>query len=70
MKGKNGIQMCVHPKFLEMCKDMQDDRVKLGKERSKELSQKRLTLTLYKIFKHDARLYNMVLNAEIDKNEI
>jgi hypothetical protein len=70
MKGTNGVQMNVHPKFLEICKDIQDDRVKKGKERSKELSHKRLTLTLFKLLKHDLKLYEIIVDAEIDKNEI
>ena len=70
MKGTNGVQMNVHPKFLEICKDIQDDRIRKKKERSKELSHKRLTLTLYKLFKHDKALYDLIVNAEIDKNEV
>lgn len=70
MKGTNGVQMSVHPKFWELCKDIQDERVRRGKERSKELSHKRLSLTIYKLLKHDEKLMELILNAEIDKNEI
>lgn len=70
MKGQNGVQMNVHPKFLEICKDIQDDRIRKGKERSKELSHKRLTLTLYKLLKHDLKLYDIIVNAEINKDEV
>ena len=70
MKGKNGVQMNVHPKFLEICKDIQDERIALKKERSKELSHKRLSLTLYKLLKSDKNLYNMIINAEINKDEV
>ncbi len=69
-KGPAGVQMNVHPKFLELFKDMQDDRIKHGKERSKELSHKRLSLTIYKLFKQDKRIYDTIITAEIDKNEV
>lgn len=70
MRGSNGVQMNVHPKFLEICKDMKDARVANKKERSRELSDKRLTLTLFKLLKQDKNLYNLIVNAEIDKNEV
>jgi hypothetical protein len=70
MKGNGGVQMQVHSKFLELFKDIQDERIRLGKERSKELSHKRLSLTLYKLIKFDKKIYDLILNAEIDKNEI
>lgn len=70
MKGANGIQMQVHPKFLEICKAIKDERVKLGKERSGELSNKRLTLTLYKLLNARLDLYKTIINAEIKLNEI
>lgn len=70
MKGMAGVQMQVHPKFLELFKDIQDERVKKGKERSKELSHKRLSLTICKLIKYDKKIYDLIVNAEIDKNEI
>jgi hypothetical protein len=70
MKGLNGVQMQVHPKFLELCKNIKDDRVKLGKERSGDLSFKRLSLTICKLLKVKSEIYNTIINAEIDLNEI
>lgn len=70
MKGSIGVQMQVHPKFLEIIKDIIDDRVKIKKERSGELSYKRLTLTIYKLLKGDVFAYNKIVTANIDLNEV
>lgn len=70
MKGNNGVQMQVHRKFLDVFKQIKDDRVKLKKESSGELSNKRLSLTIYKLFKSKPELYNMIINAEIDLKEV
>jgi len=70
MKGANGIQMQVHPDFWKLMKDIKDDRVKEGKERSGKLSDKRLSLTIFKLFKSRIDLYNLIINAEIDLNEV
>lgn len=70
MKGINGVQMQVHPKFWEVIKNIKDDRVTLGKERSGKLSDKRLSLTLYKLLKSRKDIYDLLVNAEINLNEI
>jgi len=71
MKGVNGVQMQVHPKFLEVCKDIKDERIKIGKERANDLSFKRLSLTFYKLLTSKKEIYDLILNAEINlKNEI
>ena len=70
MKGNNGIQVQVHPKFWAILKEIQNERIKRGKEGNGELSHKRLSLTLYKRIKQDPLLYGWLVNVEIDKNEI
>ena len=70
MRGVNGVQMQVHPNFLDLCKDIKDERIRLKKERSGELSNKRLTLTFYKLLKSKPELFSLIVNAEIDINEI
>lgn len=70
MRGVNGVQMQVHPNFLELCKDIKDERIRLKKERNGELSNKRLTLTFYKLLKNKPELFNLMVSAEIDLNEI
>jgi len=69
MKGLNGVQMQVHPKFLELCKDIKDDRINLKKERNGELSFKRLSLTIYKLLKIKPDIYKMIVQADIDLKE-
>lgn len=61
----NGVQMSVHPKFWNMCKDIIDERVGMKKERSGELSQKRLTLALANLIPIIPGAYEAILNAEI-----
>lgn len=70
MKGNNGVQVQVHPKFWQILKEIQNERIKKGKEGNGELSHKRLSLTLYKRLKQDLELYNWILNVEINKDEI
>lgn len=70
MRGVNGVQMQVHPNFLDLCKDIKDERIRLKKERNGELSNKRLTLTFYKLLKTKPELFNLMVSAEIDLNEI
>jgi hypothetical protein len=70
MKGNNGIQVQVHPKFWAVLKEIQNERIKKGKEGNGELSHKRLSLTLFKRIKQDIALYDWLVNVEIDKNEI
>lgn len=70
MKGANGVQMQVHPKFQDIVKQIQTDRIKNGKDKIGELSHKRLSLSLYKRLKQDSVLYDWIINVEIDKNEI
>ena len=48
MRGINGIQMQVHPVFIDFKKKLKNDRIREGKEGSGELSDKRLTKTLSK----------------------
>jgi hypothetical protein len=72
MKGINGVQCQVHPKFLEMLHEIQNERIKLkldSKSGINSLSTKRLSLTLYKLFKSRLDIYSLILNAVIDKNE-
>ena len=69
MKGLNGIQMSLHPKFWELMKDIKDERVKLGKERAGKLSDKRLSLTIYKLLNSRKDLLELLINAEINLNE-
>ncbi|MFW6229986.1 MAG: hypothetical protein ACOC4L_03290 [Halanaerobium sp.] len=69
MKGNNGVQMQVHPKFLEIIKKIKTDRIKLGKEGAGDLSHKRLTLTLYKLLTSNTEIYNLITNADIDLEE-
>jgi hypothetical protein len=72
MKGVNGVQAQVHPKFLELLHDWQNKRIAMGKDSKSgvnQLSTKRLSLTLCKFFKNDITAYNTILNAEILKNE-
>jgi len=66
MKGINGVQMQVHPKFLELCKNIKDDRIKLSKEKSGDLSFKRLTLTISKLMISKPEIYNTIINADIN----
>ena len=71
MKGQNGIQMQCHPKFLDLMHEWQNRRIANGRDSKSgknQLSTKRLSLTLCKFFKNDITAYNMILNAEIDKN--
>lgn len=70
MKGNNGVQVQVHPKFWEMLKQIQNERIKNGRDKMGELSHKRLSLTLYKRLIQDKLLYNWLINVEINKDEI
>lgn len=68
----SGVQMQVHPKFLELIHEWQHKRISMGKDSKaglNQLSTKRLSLTLYKYFKSDPKAYDTILNAEIDKRE-
>lgn len=69
MKGNNGIQCHVHIEFLNMLHRMQDDWHKLHSNRKRDLSIKRLSLTLTRLFKLKPDLYIMVINSEINLNE-
>jgi len=70
MKGQNGVQMQVHPKFIDFKKKLKIDRIKLGKEGPGDLSDKRLSLTLMKYFMANPQAYTTIINAEINlKNE-
>jgi hypothetical protein len=72
MKGVNGVQMQVHPKFLEIVHQIQNERIKLeldSKGGENSLSTKRLSLTIYKLFLSRPDVYNLVVNAAINKKE-
>lgn len=72
MKGINGIQCQVHPKFLDLLHEWQHKRISNGKDSKagkNQLSTKRLSLTLCKFFKNSPEAYNLILNAEINKEE-
>jgi hypothetical protein len=72
MRGINGVQMQVHPKFLELMHEWQHKRIaadKDSKSGANQLSTKRLSLTLHKFFKSDVKAYDTILNAEIDKHD-
>lgn len=70
MKGQNGIQMQVHPRFIEWKKKIKNERIRIGKEGSGDLSDKRLTLTIVKYFNSNPLAYSTILNADINlKNE-
>jgi len=70
MKGASGVQVQVHPKFWEMLKQIQNERVKNGKDKIGELSHKRLSLTFYKRLMQDKILYDWLVNVEINKDEV
>jgi hypothetical protein len=64
-----GVQMQVHTKFIEWKKRLKNERIKIGKEGSGELSDKRLSLTLVKYFTNNQEAYNTILNANINLKE-
>jgi len=72
VKGVNGVQMQVHPKFLELIHEIQNERIRIkldSKSGENALSTKRLSLTIYKLFKARPEIYSLILNSEIDKKE-
>jgi hypothetical protein len=69
MKGINGIQMQVHPVFLKLIHNMQDDWNVRHKDRKKDLSTKRLSLTLSKLFSAKPEIYDIIINSEINLDE-
>lgn len=70
MKGSNGVQLNVHPKFQQIMKKIQNERVRNGKDKIGELSHKRLSLTLFKRLEQDMTLWNWIINVEINKDEV
>jgi hypothetical protein len=68
MKGLNGIQMQVHPKMIEFKKKVKNERIRIGKEGSGELSDKRLTLTFVRLLTLPEN-YIKLVNADIDPHE-
>ena len=68
MRGVNGIQMQVHPIMIEFKKKVKNDRIKLEKEGSGDLSDKRLSKTLVKILSLPQN-YELLINAEINLKE-
>lgn len=72
MNGQNGVQMQVHPKFLDLIHDIQRQRINLkldSKAGENALSTKRLSLTIYKLFMSRPDILDILVNAEIDKRE-
>lgn len=72
MAKQNGVQCQVHPLFLDMMHEIQNERIKMGldsKSGSNQLSTKRLSKTIYKLLKMRPDIYSLILNAEIDKKE-
>lgn len=69
MNGHNGVQMQVHPKFLELIHQMQDDWHVRHQNRKRDLSTKRLSLTLAKLFASKPDLYDLIVNSEINLDE-
>ena len=69
MKGVNGVQCQVHPKFLKLLHNMKDDWHLRHKDRKRDLSTKRLSLTLYKLFEKKPELYEVIINADINLEE-
>ena len=68
MKGTCGIQMQVSPLMIEFKKKVKNDRIKLGKEGSGELSDKRLSKTFVKILALPQN-YDLLINASINLEE-
>lgn len=69
MNGPNGVQMQVHPLFLELIHNMQDDWHARHQKRVRDLSTKRLSLTLAKLFASRPELYDIIINSEINLDE-
>jgi hypothetical protein len=72
MRGLNGVQCQVHPRFLDLLHEIQNERIKQGldsKSGENALSTKRLSLTIYKLFKTRPDIYVLIVNATIDKKE-
>jgi hypothetical protein len=74
MKGINGEQMSVHPKFKRVCHNLLDDWNANNKEQTrnegKKLTIQRLSLTLARLFEQRTDLYTLIINAKIDLNEV
>lgn len=69
MKGLNGIQFQAHPEFIAFKKKVKNDRIKLGKEGTGDLSDKRLSRTFVKILSLPQN-YDLLINANINLEEI
>jgi len=73
MRGLNGVQCQVHPKFLDLLHDIQNERIRMkldSKSGENSLSTKRLSLTIYKLITGRKDIYDLIINANIDKKEI
>lgn len=68
MKGLNGIQFQAHPIFIEFKKKVKNDRIRLGKEGTGDLSDKRLSKTFVKIMSLPNN-YELLINANINLEE-
>jgi hypothetical protein len=73
MKGTNGEQMSVHPKFKIICKNLMHDwnstHKEQIKEQKKELTLQRLSLTLAKLFEQRPDIYTLIIKSSIDLDE-
>jgi hypothetical protein len=68
MKGQNGVQFQAHPVFIEFKKKVKNERIKIGKEGSGDLSDKRLSKTFVKLLSLPQN-YELLINAEINLKE-
>lgn len=67
MKGKNGIQMSLHPQFHRIFKTMKKN---CEIKNEKDLSDKRFSLTIAKMFEQNINnSKNTLENAEIKHGE-
>lgn len=68
-KFLSGVQMQVHQEYHRMFKELKNERVKLGKEGSGELSDKRFSLTIAKAFKQNVGgIRDILTKVDIDLN--
>ena len=68
MKGNNGIQFCACKDFIEFKRKVKNERIKLGKEGSGDLSDKRLSKTFVKILSMPQN-YSLLVNCPINLEE-
>ena len=69
-KFLSGVQMQAHQEYHKVFKEMKNDRVRLGKEGSGQLSDKRFSLTIARAFKQNINgIRDLLINADIDLNK-